>query len=91
MHTINNANPLSAKTKTPMLTNSTPAWQSYPLSLTMTAIQRQNGNSLEEAEVLVGLDDYSMHACPPSSKEKHLLNTITSTNSLISFCLSVND
>jgi len=28
----------------------------------MTAIQRPNGNSLEEAKVLVGLDDYSMHA-----------------------------
>jgi len=38
----------------------------------MTIIQRQNGNSLEEAKVLVGLDDYSMDACPPFSKEKHL-------------------
>jgi len=51
----------------------------------MTATQRQNGNSLEEAKVLVGLYDYNMHTCPPFSKEKHLLNTITSTNSLISF------
>jgi hypothetical protein len=57
----------------------------------LTETAHMPNNDWEEAQVSVGLDDYSKHAWPPFSKEKHLLNTVTSTNSLISLCLSVND